>query len=113
MTPSLFEWAERARFSDPDTSVEAAEETAKVLTVRRQQFLRGLSLIGMGTANEIARAVTGDKILADSIRKRAHELVRCGRIVKIGKKICEVSGHNAAAYIEVQDGEQATKLHKL
>lgn len=99
MTPSLFDWAQRARLNDKETSIEAARDTASVLTVRRQQFLHGLERIGgTGTANEVAREASEDHSLRESIRKRAHELVRLGAIVEAGTKTCNVSGRRATAY---------------
>lgn len=98
MTPTLFDWAERARLDDKETSIKSARAVGSVLTVRRQQFLAGLTRLGSGTANEIAREASEDHSLRESIRKRAHELVRLGAIVESGTKQCSVSGRKATAY---------------
>ena len=96
---TLFDWAERARITDPATSIEAAKDTATVLTQRRRQFLDALKRLGTATANEVAElACEGNYSLRESIRKRAHELVRLGLVDQVGVKRCGVSGREVAAY---------------
>jgi len=110
---TLFDWAERARITDPAPSIEAAKDTANVLTQRRRQFLEALKRLGTATANEVAElACEGNYSLRESIRKRAHELVRLGLVDQVGLKRCSVSGREVAAYRAVSNGEQATQLHK-
>jgi len=96
---TLFDWAERARITDPATSIESAKDTATVLTQRRRQFLEALKRLGTATANEVAElACEGNYSLRESIRKRAHELVRLGLVDQVGVKKCGVSGREVAAY---------------
>lgn len=58
-----------------------------------------LGVMKSGTANEIARyASVENHALHESIRKRAHELVRAGLIREVGAKTCEVTGREATVY---------------
>lgn len=99
MIDTLFDWAERARITDPTTSIEAAKDIAISLTQRRRQFLEALRKLGTATANEVAElACEGNYSLRESIRKRAHELVRLGLVDQVGIKKCGVSGREVAAY---------------
>lgn len=95
---NLLDWAEqRARASDPEPSHAAAAQVP--LTLRCAQFLDGLRSLGTGTANEVALFVSGDnRGMHDSIRRRASDLVRLGRIRQIGVRECSVTGKRVAYY---------------
>ena len=99
-TGDLFEWAKRARASDPETSKEAAIETRVSVAIRRSQFLEGLTRCGgLATAREAASQIANGNItLHDSIRKRAKELEKLGLIRAVGSRLCSVSGHSATVY---------------
>jgi len=101
---NLFDWAEeRSRIDDPQTAKQSAAEIKHVLNVRCLQFLEGLRALGTATANEVALSVTGDnRGMHDSIRRRASDLVRLGRIRQIGVRECDVTGKRVALY-EVVD----------
>jgi hypothetical protein len=94
----LLDWAEQhARVSDPVTSHNAAEQLP--LTLRCRQFLDGLTVLGSATANEVALHVSGDnRGLHDSIRRRASDLVRHGRIRQVGTRHCGVTGKCVTVY---------------
>lgn len=110
MTPSLFDWADRARVSDPDTSKNAA--VSFNVTERRRQFFDGLRSLGTATANEVALFVCGDnRRMHESIRRRASDLVKMGLIEIAGRRECDMIGKRVTVY-RVSNGEQATKLHK-
>jgi hypothetical protein len=96
----LFEWAERARTTDAETSIQAASEIRVSLAVRRGQFLDGLTRCGgSATAREAASQIDGGNIaLHDSIRRRASDLARDGLIRETGSRICAVSGKRATVY---------------
>lgn len=94
----LFDYA-LSRQQDPETSRQAAQDIKKSLSVRRRQFLTALQGLVRATANEVAqRASQGNHGLHESIRKRAHELVRAGLIREAGAKTCEVTGREATVY---------------
>ncbi len=101
---NLFDWAEqRSRDGDPETAKQSDAEIRHVLNVRCLQFLEGLKALGTATANEVALSVTGDnRGMHDSIRRRASDLVRLGRIRQIGVRECDVTGKRVALY-EVVD----------
>lgn len=97
---NLIDWAEqRARVGDPETSKQSADELNYVLNVRCLQFLEGLRTRGTATANEVALLVSADnRGMHDSIRRRASDLVRMGRIVQVGVRECGVTGKRVACY---------------
>lgn len=99
----LIEFSEwKARMNDPATSQIAAQEVATKLVGLRADFVCGLRLLGgRGTANEVAVAVTRIPTKAESIRKRAKELVEAGVIRVIGDRECMVSGKRAQVYERV------------
>ena len=98
---NLFEYAESqlARASDPETSKFAAVETQAKLTMRCQQFLDGLRILGQATANEVAVHVAGGNIgLVGSIRRRASDLHAAGLIRVVNRRECKVTGKSVSAY---------------
>jgi hypothetical protein len=99
-TGDLFDWAKRARASDPETSKEAAIETRVSVAIRRSQFLEGLTRCGgSATAREAASQIANGNIaLHDSIRRRASDLARDGLIRETGSRVCAISGKRATVY---------------
>ena len=96
----LSTWA-LSRSCDPVTSQIAAEEVQLKLGRLHGFFMESMQQLGRATANEVARhaaSVSGER--EESIRKRAKELVRGGRIVEDGVKVCRVTGKLATAYIK-------------
>jgi len=87
-----------ARDRDPQTSHQAAAEVGDKLPALRGLFLDVLRKSTQPmTAAEVGHAMDG-KANAESIRKRAHELVRLGLIVKDKTRPCNVTGKNARTY---------------
>lgn len=87
-----------ARARDPQTSQQSAAEIADKLPCLRGLFLDVLRKAAEPmTAAEVGRALAG-KANQESIRKRAHELVRLGLIVKAAARPCRVTGKNATTY---------------
>lgn len=92
-----------SRRSDPPTS-HAAEAIEKPrLKTHQAIFMTALAKLRRGTANEIAMQATklplNHRVTAETIRKRAGELMRLGAIRKDGTKACSVSGRTAAVYV--------------
>lgn len=86
-----------ARTSDPQTSHVAAANVTSRLPTLKAAFLSALREIGPATANEIARHATEAGVVAnaESVRKRATELVREG-LARFGAvKRCSVTGEQA------------------
>ncbi len=100
MTTELLDWAEtRARTTDPQTSVAAAEGIAPKLTLRCNQFLHALRKLGRATANEVAQQVAPDNMgLFGSIRRRASDLDQMGVIAVVDRRACRVTGKVVSVY---------------
>lgn len=98
----LFDWA-LARQADPPTSVDAAKDIESKLTLRCQQFLSGLRLLGTATANEVGIFVANDNIgLVGSIRRRASDLHALGLIRIVDRRECKVTGKRVNVYQVVE-----------
>lgn len=86
-----------ARDRDPATSHSAADDIANALP-----NLRGVFFDVLGRAAEPMTAaevgLAASKFNAESIRKRAHELVRLGVIVRAAPRPCRVTGKMATTY---------------
>lgn len=82
-----------ARTTDPATSHLGAAYIDGKLPGLRDAFMQCLRILGPSTANEIARhAVTsGIAANAESVRKRAGELMRDGLIERGPERYCEVT----------------------
>jgi len=92
--------AKLSRKSDPITSQQSAAETEPQL-----HGLQSCCMIVLGralsprTANEIAaECVKQYGKMAESYRKRLHELVTLGKAVECGERSCEVTGKNATTF---------------
>jgi hypothetical protein len=92
--------AKLSRKSDPITSQQSAAETEPQLT-----GLQSCCMVILGralsprTANEIAtECVRQYGKLAESYRKRLHELVEIGKAVECGDRACEVTGKTAMTF---------------
>lgn len=92
--------AKISRRSDPITSQQSAVETEPQLT-----GLQSCCMVVLGravlprTANEIAaECVRIYGRLAESYRKRLHELVEIGEAVECGDRACEVTGKSAMTF---------------
>ena len=94
----LFEYS-LSRQQDPETSVEAARDIEPKLTIRCQQFLKGLSQLGQATANEVGVHVAGSNVgLIGSIRRRASDLHADGLIRIVDRRECRVTGKRVHVY---------------
>jgi len=89
-----------SRKSDPITSQKSAVETEPQLT-----GLQSCCMVVLGralsprTANEIAaECVRQYGKMAESYRKRLHELVELGKAVECGERKCEVTGKSAMTF---------------
>jgi len=89
-----------SRRSDPITSQQSAAETEPQLT-----GLQSCCMIVLGralsprTANEIAfECVRQYGKMAESYRKRLHELVEIGKAVECGDRACEMTGKSAMTF---------------
>jgi hypothetical protein len=97
MGTELLDWAEsQARKCDPETSKEAASKLQPLLSGLHFTFLNKLREIGPATANEVA--CSASRIKSESIRKRAGELLRRGKIRIVGVRECKVTGSKASVY---------------
>ena len=92
--------AKLSRKSDPITSQQSAVETEPQLT-----GLQSCCMIVLGravsprTANEIAaECVRQYGRLAESYRKRLHELVADRQAIECGERRCEVTGKSAMTF---------------
>lgn len=93
--------AKLSRKSDPITSQQSAVETDPQLT-----GLQSCCMVVLGravsprTANEIAaECVRQYGRLAESYRKRLHELVEDRQAIECGERKCEVTGKTATIYM--------------
>ena len=100
--PTLFDFAKSTAVVDPPASRKsdpATNHAAEPLTSNRR-YLRGLFLDQVYqspeplTAGEIAARASSihEGVIAESVRKRAKELVDAGEIVVVGERKCTVSG---------------------
>lgn len=92
--------AKLSRKSDKITSQKSAAETEKKLG-RLQEMMLGMIAASLWppTANEAAKEAASEfSGRAESYRKRALELVRAGRIVECGERVCKVTGKTATVY---------------
>jgi hypothetical protein len=92
--------AKLSRKSDPITSQQSAAETEPQLN-----GLQSCCMIVLGralsprTANEIAaECVRQYGKMAESYRKRLHELVTLGKAAECGERSCEITGKNATTF---------------
>jgi hypothetical protein len=90
-----------SRKLDPITSQKSAAETEPQLT-----GLQSCCMVILGralsprTANEIAtECVRQYGKLAESYRKRLHELVEVGKAIECGDRACEVTGKSAMTFM--------------
>ena len=83
-----------ARESDPETSHAGAAHVRPKLVGLRLAFVETLRSLGRATANEVAAAAVGAGLVlnAESLRKRARELVDLGLIRVVGSRPCSVTG---------------------
>jgi hypothetical protein len=89
-----------SRRSDPITSQKSAAETEPQLTGLQSccMVVLGRALLPR-TANEIAaECVRQYGKLAESYRKRLHELVEVGKAIECGDRACEVTGKSAMTF---------------
>lgn len=89
-----------ARESDPVTSHAGASHVRPKLVGLRAVFVETLRLLGRGTANEVAAAAVGAGLVgnAESVRKRAKELVDLHWIKVVGSRPCSVTGCDADVF---------------
>jgi hypothetical protein len=92
--------AKLSRRVDPITSQQSAAETEPQLN-----GLQSCCMIVLGralsprTANEIAaECVKQYGKMAESYRKRLHELVALGNAIDCGERACEITGKNATTF---------------
>ena len=91
------------RSSDPQTSIEAAEDILPRLGLRCQQFLTALRALKQATAKEAAMAACpNDYAQCETVRRRASDLHRQGIIMVVGQCQCRVSGKRVSVYEEVK-----------
>ena len=88
------------RRSDPITSQKSAAETEPKLNGMHSSCLWVLGrAVQPRTANEIAiECVRQYGKLAESYRKRVHELVEAGKAVECGERPCEITGKSAMTF---------------
>ena len=89
------------RSDDPQTSAEGALHIAEKLSGKRAVFLHCLKQIGhASTASEVAAKSVelGLVECAESVRKRAGELVRYGLIERAGSRPCNTTGQRCTVY---------------
>ena len=92
--------AKLSRKSDPITSQKSAAETEPKLNGLQSccMWILGRAL-SPRTANEIAsECVRQYGKMAESYRKRMHELVDAGFVIECGERACEVTGKNAMTF---------------
>lgn len=92
--------AKLSRKSDPITSQKSAVETEPQLTGLQSSCMWVLGrAVSPRTANEIAvECVRIYGRIAESYRKRLHELVADGLAVECGDRQCEVTGKSAMTF---------------
>jgi len=84
-----------ARSTDPQTSHDAAA----TVQLNDKQWSCMQVLTGEMTANEIGQAAaTRFNGMAETYRKRVHELQRKQLIVACGERVCNVTGSNATIF---------------
>ena len=105
-TGNLFDWAaSRSRRCDPVTSKIADDQIQETLSDLQEAFMAGLRDLGEATSNEVAAKVAGaDFCKRNSVRKRAFELVRMGRIEICGSRPCKTTNRKASTYRIAKDG---------
>jgi hypothetical protein len=92
--------AKLSRKSDPITSQQSAAETEPQLNGLQSccMIVLGRALLPR-TANEIAaECVRQYGKMAESYRKRLHELVTLGKAIECGERSCEVTGKSATTF---------------
>lgn len=89
-----------ARTTDRETSHESARRETKKLKTHQAMFMTALSGLGEATANEVAERACRifQGVMHETVRKRAKELERLGRIVAVGKRRCRCSGSSATVW---------------
>lgn len=91
-----------ARDTDKATSHAAAAETIPKLNRIQSLCLQSVELSDPRrplTANEIAaNAVQYFGGMAETYRKRVHELVRAGLLREVGERVCRVTGKRGTVY---------------
>ncbi len=93
------------RSRDKKTAIQSAKEIIEHLPERRRQFLVGLAAIGgVGTAREVAAAISNSVSLHDSIRRRATDMARLGLVEEIEPRECRISGKKVTVY-RIKKGE--------
>jgi len=85
METSAVEDVAHARFSDPETSHEAAEHASAKIRESQQAVLSTLRLIGKGSDEQIAAAYVGPVQSPSGLRTRRNELVRAGYVYWTGE----------------------------
>jgi hypothetical protein len=93
-----------ARESDKETSHEAATNVQLKLVGLRAVFYHVLKSLGKATANEVGAAAVGAGLVknAESVRKRAQEVVDLHLAVECGTRVCGVTGNSATLYEAVE-----------
>ena len=93
----------RSRDVDPDTSHMAAAQVARKSRSLHEAMVDSLRLAGHAmTAQEMAAAcVARCGGLAESYRKRCHELVNEGLITQCGARVCGITGAIANTFRRV------------
>lgn len=96
----LFDNPQLSRRTDKPTSHESADETRHKLGLLKTRclFIMGASecaLTAMEVSQEAAEYYGG---IAESYRKRFHEMVRDGLIEELPPRECSVTGKNATVY---------------
>jgi hypothetical protein len=90
-----------ARASDPITSKQSAIDTKLVVTGLRAIFVDRVRSFGPCTANEAVEGIENAHY-AESVRKRASECLRLGRVRVAGTRACRVTGKSAQIYEVVE-----------
>lgn len=94
----LFDNPQLSRRTDKPTSHEAGDGVRHKLGLLKQRCLFILNVHSL-TAMEVSkRAADYYGGLADSYRKRFHEMVRDGLIEELPPRECSVTGKNATVY---------------
>ena len=94
-----------SRRTDPVTSHEAADAEMPRLKTHQAMFCTALEGLGEATANEVASKARDifRGVSHETVRKRARELERLGRIEAVGKRQCRCTRRNATVWRLVQD----------
>jgi len=93
----------RSRDVDPDTSHMAAAQATSKVAPSQSAMLDTLKLSGYPMTAEEMAAESQSRCggISATYRKRVHELVRDGRIVSCGVRVCRITGSNATIYRRV------------